>query len=68
MKPLPAPDVPGNTEAEKFDNAIRRMFSVSKEELRKREAKWKRAQGRKKRTKKMSTAVNHLEDTWLKNK
>jgi hypothetical protein len=28
------------------------MFSVSKEELLKREAKWKRAQGRKKRTKK----------------
>jgi hypothetical protein len=41
-----------NTEAEKFDNAVRRMFSVSKEELLKREAKWKRAQARKKRTKK----------------
>jgi len=27
--------------AEKFDNAVRKMFSVSKEELLKREAKWK---------------------------
>jgi hypothetical protein len=52
MKPLPAPNVPGNTEAERFDNAVRKMFSVSKEELRKREAKWKRAQARKKRAKK----------------
>jgi hypothetical protein len=51
MKPLPAPDVPGNTEAEKFDNAVRRMFSVSKDDLRKAEAKWKRAKARKKRTK-----------------
>ena len=49
MKPLPAPDIPGNTEAEKFDNAVRKMFSVSKEELLKREAKWKRAKARKKR-------------------
>jgi hypothetical protein len=30
MKPLPAPDVPGNTEAERMDNAVRRIFSVSK--------------------------------------
>jgi hypothetical protein len=52
MKPLPAPNVPGNTEAERFDNAVRKMFSVSKEEPLKREAKWKRAQARKKRTKK----------------
>jgi hypothetical protein len=52
MKPLPAPHVPGNTEAEKFDNAVRKMFSVSKEELLKREAKWKRARTRKKQAKK----------------
>jgi len=49
MKPLPAPDVPGNTEGEKFDNAVRKMLSVSKEELLKREAKWKRARAQKKR-------------------
>ena len=29
MKPLPAPNVPGNTEAERFDNAVRKMFSVA---------------------------------------
>jgi hypothetical protein len=52
MKPAPAPHVPGNTEAEKFDNAVRKMFSVSKEELLKRETKWKQAKARKKRTKK----------------
>lgn len=52
MKPLPVPDVPGNTEAERFDNAVRKMFTVSKEELLKREAKWKRARARKKRAKK----------------
>lgn len=51
MKPLPAPDVPGNTEGEKFDNAVRKMFTVSKEELLKRETKWKRERARKKRTK-----------------
>ena len=52
MKPLPAPSVPGNTEAERMDNAIRKMFSVSKEDLLKEEAKWKRARERKKRAKK----------------
>ncbi len=52
MKPLPAPNVAGNTEAERFDNAVRKMFSASKDDLREAEAKWKRAQARKKRTKK----------------
>jgi hypothetical protein len=52
MKPLPAPNVPGTTEAERMDNAVRMMFSVSKDELQKREAAWKRARARKKRTKK----------------
>jgi hypothetical protein len=51
MKPAPAPHIPGNTEAERFDNAVRKMFTVSKKELQKREAKWKRAQARKKRAK-----------------
>ena len=41
MKPLPAPNVPGNTEADRFDNAVRRMFSVSKETLVKQDAKLK---------------------------
>lgn len=51
MKPAPPPNVPGNTEAEKFDNALRKVLSVSKEDLLKAEAKWKRERARKKRAK-----------------
>ncbi len=54
MKPLPSPNVPGNTEAERMDNAIRKMFSVSKEDLLKEETKWSRLRARKKRAKKPS--------------
>ena len=52
MRPLPAPNVPGNTEAERFDNAVRKIFTVSKTDILKEEAKWKRARARKKRAKK----------------
>ena len=43
----PAPDVPGNTEAERFDNAVRAMFKVSKTDLLKAEAKAKRTNEKK---------------------
>jgi hypothetical protein len=45
MKPLPAPNVPGNTEAERMDNAVRMLFKASKAEYWKpeREPKKKRA-------------------------
>jgi len=49
MKPLPPPYVPGKTEAERMDNAVRKMFSVSKEALLKHEAEEKRSRERKKR-------------------
>src|SRR5439155_20278782 len=49
-RPLPPPNVPGNTEFERFDNAVRKMLTVSKQYLMREEAKWKRA--RKKRGKK----------------
>jgi hypothetical protein len=49
MKPLPAPEVPGKTEFERFDNAVRHVFTVSKEELLKRE---KREQNKKERKEK----------------
>jgi hypothetical protein len=52
MKPLPAPDVPGNTDAERFDNALRKILTVSKADLLKAETNWKRARARKKRAKK----------------
>jgi len=51
MKPLPAPHVPGKTESERFDNALRHVFTVSKEEILKREAKEKRTKERKKEQK-----------------
>jgi len=47
MKPSPPPHVPGNTEAERMDNAVRKMFSVSKEDVLKAEAKQKRAREKK---------------------
>ncbi len=49
----PAPNVPGNTEAERFDNAVRKMFTVSKENVLKEEEKWRRARARKKQAKKL---------------
>lgn len=48
MKPLPAPNVPGKTESERFDNALRHVFTVSKEDILKKEAKEKRKKERKK--------------------
>jgi hypothetical protein len=42
MKPLPPPDVPGKTEFQRFDNAVRQVLTVSKEELLKREEREKR--------------------------
>jgi hypothetical protein len=47
MNPLPAPHVPGKTEFERFDNAVRQVLSVPKEELLKREAQEKRTRERK---------------------
>jgi hypothetical protein len=52
MKPLPAPDVPGKTEFERFDNAVRQVLTVSKDELLKREQREKKAPERKRRPKK----------------
>ena len=52
MKPAPATNVLGNTEAERFDNAVRKVFSVSKEAYLKEEARLKKLRERKKRTKK----------------
>jgi hypothetical protein len=40
MNPKPAPTVSGSTDAERFDNAVRKTFTVSKEEMQRREAEW----------------------------
>ena len=50
MKPLPPPNIPGNTDAERMDNALRRFFTVSKADYDKAEAERKKQ--RKKRAKK----------------
>jgi hypothetical protein len=47
MKPLPAPPVPGKTEAERFSHAVSKAFTVSKEEMQRREAEWQRTNGKK---------------------
>jgi hypothetical protein len=52
VKPLPAPHVPGKTEFERFDNAVRQVLTVSKEELLRREAEEKKATEGKGRPKK----------------
>jgi hypothetical protein len=49
MKPLPAPSVPGKTEHQRFDNALRQIFTVSKDDILKKEAKEKRPRERKKK-------------------
>lgn len=54
MKPAPAPNIPGETEAERMDNAVRQIFTVSKEDILKREEEWKREQAKKKQAKKPS--------------
>lgn len=51
MKPLPAPHVPGNTEFERFDNAVRQILSVPKSELLRREAQEKKTAERKRQPK-----------------
>ncbi|MBZ5521595.1 MAG: hypothetical protein LAP21_04985 [Acidobacteriia bacterium] len=51
MKPLPSPHVPGKTEFERFDNAVRAVLTVSKDDLMKKEAREKRAQEKRKHKK-----------------
>ena len=38
MNPHPQPDIPGDSEAARFDNAVRRLFTVSKQDFLKAEA------------------------------
>ncbi len=47
MKPLPAPNVPGKTDAERMSNALRTVLAVSKVDLLKKEARVKRANDKK---------------------
>lgn len=47
-----APNVPGNTEAERMSNALRMVLTVSKADLMKKEARIKRANEKKRDAKK----------------
>ncbi|MGH7442400.1 MAG: hypothetical protein ACREKE_06990 [bacterium] len=38
-RPLPPPEVPGKTDAERMDNGLRRILAVPKDEFLKEEAK-----------------------------
>jgi hypothetical protein len=51
MKPLQAPNVPGKTEFERFDNAVRQVLTVSKADLLKLEQKDKHKREHEKRRK-----------------
>lgn len=42
MKAVPAPNIPGSTESERYDNAVRKVLTICKEDLLKAEAEWKR--------------------------
>jgi hypothetical protein len=53
MKPLPAaPNVPGNTEAERMSNALSMVLRVSKADLLREEARLKRKNEKKRAAKK----------------
>jgi hypothetical protein len=49
MKPQPAPEVPGNTDAEHMSNALRMVLSVPKEAILKAETKLKKAKEKKRK-------------------
>jgi hypothetical protein len=51
-KSLPAPNVPGNTDAERMSNALSMVLRVSKADLLKEEARLKRASEKKRAAKK----------------
>jgi hypothetical protein len=54
MKPLPAPNVPGDTPGQRLSNALRMVLTVSKTDLLKKEARLKRASEKKRATNKPS--------------
>lgn len=52
MKPLPPPEVPGDSDAARMDAAVRMLFKASKPEFEKQETKHKQERDKKKRAKK----------------
>jgi hypothetical protein len=56
MNPHPAPSIPGNTEWERFDNAVRKVFSVPAEAIQKERERSEKLRTKKKRSKDASKA------------
>jgi hypothetical protein len=50
MKPRPAPEVAGNTQAKRMDSALRIVLSVPKDALLKQEKRLKQARAKKRKT------------------
>lgn len=48
MNPRPAPPIPGNTQWERFDNAVRKVFSVPPEAIQKEKERMKEARVKRK--------------------
>jgi hypothetical protein len=51
MKPLPLPDIPGSTPAERMSNALRTVLKVPKETILRAEAREQRKRERKRERK-----------------
>ena len=51
MKPLPPPEIPGTTDAERMDNAVRALFATPRKAFNKEEKRLKIRRERKKRKK-----------------
>jgi len=49
-KPLPPPEVPGKTQAERMDKALRRILAVPRAEFLKEEAKHQRREKKRRRS------------------
>jgi hypothetical protein len=54
MKPEPAPKVEGKTPWKRLDNAVRHIFTVSKDDVLKEEAKEKRRRSKKRTPRKVA--------------
>jgi hypothetical protein len=52
MRPTPAPSVPGSTDWERFDNAVRKVFSVPAEAIQREKKRADKLRVKKKRAKK----------------
>lgn len=57
MKPLPAPEVPGKSEAERFSNALKMVLAVPPEAIAKEKNRLKRTKARMSEAKERGTAT-----------